>query len=116
MKRLYCAALALLMAGSLAACGGQGESAPSATATPQPAEMAETTSTEETAAPAEETAALPAVAGELYPILPADDTHMWFNTGTRGFHKSFSLERFRPSVGKKMENVLPSPTVERTLM
>ena len=78
MKRLYCAALALLLAGSLAACGGRDESAPSATAAPQPAETAETASTEETAA-------LPAVAGELYPILPADDTHMWFNTGTRGY-------------------------------
>ncbi len=78
MKRPYCMMLALALAASLAACGGQGESAPSATATPQPAEMAETTSTEETAA-------LPAVAGELYPILPADDTHMWFNTGTRGY-------------------------------
>ena len=78
MKRLCCVMMALALAGSLAACGGRDESAPSATAAPQPAETAETASTEETAA-------LPAVAGELYPILPADDTHMWFNTGARGY-------------------------------
>ena len=78
MKRPYCMMLALALAASLAACGGADGNAPSATATPQPAATAET-------APAEETAALSAVAGELYPILPADDTHMWFNTGTRGY-------------------------------
>ena len=82
MKRPYCMMLALALAASLAACGGADGNAPSATATPQPA--AESTTPAEPA-PAEETTALPAVAGELYPILPADDTHMWFNTGTRGY-------------------------------
>lgn len=66
MKRPYCMMLALALAASLAACGGQGESAPSATATPQPAATAET-------APAEET---PAVAGEFYTL-----TNGPFNTG-----------------------------------
>ena len=66
MKCLYCAALALLLAGSLAACGGQGENAPSATATPQPAATAET-------APAEES---PAPAGEFYTLFGGT-----FNTG-----------------------------------
>ena len=85
MKRPYCIMLALALAASLAACGGPDGNAPSATAAPEAAATAETAPAEETAAPAEETAALPAVAGELYPILPADDTHMWFNTGTRGY-------------------------------
>ena len=58
MKRLYCAALALLLAGSLAACGGRDESAPSATAAPQPAATAET-------APAQES---PAPAGDFYEV------------------------------------------------
>ena len=66
MKRPYCMMLALALAASLAACGGQGESAPSATATPQPAATAET-------APAEES---PAVAGEFYTL-----TNGPFNTG-----------------------------------
>ena len=66
MKRPYCMMLALALAASLAACGGQGESAPSATAAPQPAATAET-------APAEET---PAVAGDFYTL-----TNGPFNTG-----------------------------------
>ena len=66
MKRPYCMMLALALAASLAACGGQGESAPSATAAPQPAATAET-------APAEET---PAGAGDFYTL-----TNGPFNTG-----------------------------------
>ena len=71
MKRLYCAALALLMAGSLAACGGPGESAPSATATPQPAATAET-------APAEES---PAPAGDFYEVDDGNPATPTFNAG-----------------------------------
>ena len=66
MKRLYCAALALLMAASLAACGGADGNAPSATAAPEAAATAET-------APAEET---PAPAGDFYTL-----TNGPFNTG-----------------------------------
>lgn len=66
MKRLYCAALALLMAASLAACGGTDGNAPSATAAPEAVATAET-------APAEET---PAVSGEFYTL-----TNGPFNTG-----------------------------------
>lgn len=75
MKRLYCAALALLMAGSLAACGGPGESAPSATATPQPA--AESTAPAETA-PAEES---PAPAGDFYEVDDGNPATPTFNAG-----------------------------------
>ena len=66
MKRPYCMMLALALAASLAACGGQGESAPSATAAPEAAATAET-------APAEET---PAGAGDFYTL-----TNGPFNTG-----------------------------------
>ena len=66
MKRPYCMMLALALAASLAACGGQGESAPSATAAPEAAATAET-------APAEET---PAPAGDFYTL-----TNGPFNTG-----------------------------------
>ena len=66
MKRLYCAVLALALAGSLAACGGADGNAPSATAAPEAAATAET-------APAEES---PAVAGEFYTL-----TNGPFNTG-----------------------------------
>ena len=71
MKRLYCAALALLLAGSLAACGGPGASAPSATATPQPAATAET-------APAEES---PAPAGDFYEVDDGNPATPTFNAG-----------------------------------
>ena len=71
MKRPYCMMLALALAGSLAACGGPGESAPSATATPQPAATAET-------APAEET---PAVSGEFYAVRGAMGFDTLFNAG-----------------------------------
>ena len=71
MKRLYCAALALALAGSLAACGGPGESAPSATAAPQPAATAET-------APAQES---PAPAGAFYAVRGAMGFDTLFNAG-----------------------------------
>ena len=75
MKRLYCAALALALAGSLAACGGPGESAPSATATPQPA--AESTAPAEPA-PAQES---PAPAGAFYAVRGAMGFDTLFNAG-----------------------------------
>ena len=77
MKRLYGAAMTLILAVSMTACGGESIPAPSVTAqTPEKAAPA--------AEPAETT--LPVVAGELYPILPSDDSdHVLFNTGDRGY-------------------------------
>lgn len=71
MKRLYCAALALALATSLAACGGADENAPSATAAPEAAATAET-------APAEET---PAVAGDFYEVDDGNPATPTFNAG-----------------------------------